>query len=141
MIIRFTMNDNDYTQLIELFLSKPLTYRVSEYIDDLKNDLNIKKIGEAKYYKDWKNLQIKIDEFKKLITKCSENKISGNERAEFLKILKESFLYFAGKIKNDYNYSYIKKRIKINLKRRISDEWQNYEVVYYFISNEKYITL
>lgn len=141
MIIRFTMNDNDYTQLIELFLSKSLTYRVSEYIDDLKNDLDIKKIGEAKYYKEWKNLQIKIDEFKKLITKCSENKISRDERTEFLKILKESFLYFAGKIKNNYDYNYIKKEIKINLKRRISDEWQNYEVVYYFISNEKYIIL
>ena len=141
MIIRFTMNDNDYTQLIELFLSKSLTYRVSEYIDDLKNDLDIKKIGEAKYYKEWKNLQIKIDEFKKLITKCPENKISRDERTEFLKILKESFLYFAGKIKNNYDYNYIKKEIKINLKRRISDEWQNYEVVYYFISNEKYIIL
>ena len=85
--------------------------------------------------------EIPQDEFNKLITKCSENKISRDERAEFLKILKESFLYFAGKIKNNYDYNYIKKEIKINLKRRISDEWQNYEVVYYFISNEKYITL
>lgn len=141
MIIRFTMNDNDYTQLLELFLNKSLICRIYSYTDYLKQNLDIKKIGEAKYYKEWKEITLVRDNFEKLMVKCRDNEIDKDEKKQFLRILKDIFLYFTKTVGKDYDYNYIKRNIRIQLKNQISDEWQNGEVIYYFISNEKYITL
>ena len=70
-----------------------------------------------------------------------ENTISKEEQKYFLEYLKKIFLYYIKSTKNSDDYKYIEDNINIRLNKTISDKWQNDEIVYYFISCEKYITL
>lgn len=138
MIIKFTLNDNDFTHYIELFLKTPLIIRASDYSKHLQLKLSR---NSKDYYKKWKDISLEREEFLNLLYKCVENKINEEEQEKLLKYLKKVFLLYIKATTNDDDYNYIKNNIIIRLNKTIDDKWQNDEVVYYFISNEKYITL
>lgn len=138
MIIKFTLNDNDFTHYIELFLKEPLFCRTYEYAKHLQAELNR---DDKNYYSKYKEISLETERFKGLLWKCMENTISKEEQKYFLEYLKKIFLYYIKSTKNSDDYKYIEDNINIRLNKTISDKWQNDEIVYYFISCEKYITL
>lgn len=138
MIIKFTLNDNDFTHYIELFLKEALFCRAYEYAKHLQAELNR---DDKNYYSKYKEISLEAEKFKNLLWKCMENTISKEEQKYFLEYLKKIFLYYIKSTKDTDNYKYIEDNINIRLNKTISDKWQNDEIVYYFISCEKYITL
>lgn len=144
MIIKYTFNDNDFTQVIEKYLEEFGPFYAFNY-----------------------NMYNGLDEFKKLLSqyddymdKYSEDKELTKEEFNKLKnklliILKDNFTNYINNIRINSNWhtdgldaidlqnskNYILKNIKIKIVKSIPDQWENGEVVYYITSNQKYITM
>lgn len=136
MIIKYTFKDNDYTQIIEKHLEEygPYLGMLYSTIDD---------------YIEFKDNVTKYDEMSNNDPKRKELK------QKLINIIKQVFKNYINSIKpnskwqtdginaEDLNDSkqYIFENIKIDIVNSISDKWQNGEVVYYFTSNQKYLTM
>ena len=135
MIIKYTLNDNDFTQVIEQHLEE-----YGPFLGTLNTiDENI----------EFKDNIMKYDEMSKddLERKALKQKL--------IKTIKQKFKDYINSIQPNSNWhtdgfnakelieskSYILRNIRINIVNSISDKWQNGEVVYYFTSNMKYLTM
>ncbi len=136
MIIKYTFKDNDYTQIIEKHLEE-----YGPFLGILHKTIN------------------DSIEFKENVMKYDEMSNNDPKRKELkqklVKTIKQAFQNYINSIKpnskwqtdginaEDLNDSkqYIFENIKIDIVNSISDKWQNGEVVYYFTSNQKYLTM
>lgn len=136
MIIKYTLNDNDFTQVIETHLEEYGPFLAMLY-DTIREHIefqdNVRKYDEMSI-NDPKRKKLKqklvkaiYKAFKKYINSI---KINSNWQTD-------------GMNAEDLNDSkqYIFENIKIDIVNSISDNWQNGEVVYYFTSNQKYLTM
>jgi len=136
MIIEYTLKDNDYTQVIEQYLEEYGPF-LAIFFSTIDEHIEFKK--DVARYDDLKN---NSPEQKELRTKLN-------------KILKQKFKAYINSIAENSNWNtgaitakelidsrpYILKNIKIKIVHSITDKWQNGEIVYYFTSNMKYITM
>ena len=136
MIIEYTLKDNDYTQVIEQYLEEYGPF-LAIFFNTIDEHIEFKK-DIARY----ETLKNNSPEQKELKTKLN-------------KILKQKFKAYINSIAENSNWNtvaitakeliesrpYILKNIKIKIVHSITDKWQNGEVVYYFTSNMKYITM
>ena len=141
MIIRYTFNDNDFTQIIEKYLEEFGPY--GRWID---NDLADVIITLGRQYNDYND---KYNEEKKM------------NKGEYLNLKKRitlalyrHFIAYIDSIAENSNWStpgfdakhlnedaqYIKDNINIKLVRNIPDQWENGEVVY-CIDSTQHITM
>lgn len=142
MIIKYTFNDNDFTQVIEKYLEEfgpfyAFNYNMYNGLDEFKKLLNQYDDYMDKYSED---KELTKEEFNKL-----KNKL--------LIILKDNFTNYINNIRINSNWhtdgldaidlqedkDYILKNIKISIVKSIPDQWENGEVVYFITSNQKYI--
>lgn len=131
MIIKFTFNDNDFTQILENFFSEQNLNSVMYYLKRFEKDDDIETL---KNYRKYSNL------IREYANKVSENTINDVEIAEFIKILKDSITdYISDKYKE--NLEYLSKSLNISIQKSLTDKWENGEVVYYFIRCDKYIVM
>lgn len=136
MIIKYTLKDNDFTQVIEQYLEEygpflAIHFRTLDDYIEFKKDVS--RYGE---------LPINSQEQKKLKEKLTET-------------IKQRFKDYINSIKENSNWhtegmtakdlieskGYIFNNIKIEIVNSITDKWQNGEVVYYITSNMKYLTM
>ena len=136
MIIKFTLNNSKYTQIIEIYFDYGWPFVITYYNSDkeYKNFLkDVKTLNDFKYFSSEK------EEFKKHI----------------VKIIKQNFINYINRI-NENNIRNIKgfntkkllihkqiilKNINISLVNLIVDKPRNNEVVYYIDFIRKYITV
>lgn len=144
MIIKYTCNDNDFTQVIEKYLEEfgPFYYFNYETIEEMN--------GFSKLVRDYNNYNDKYEKDKEL-TKEEYKKL----KAKIIKLLILNFKRYIENIKPNSAWhtdglnakdlqedkDYIFDELKISLVRAIPDQWQNGEVVYFITSNEKYVTM
>lgn len=136
MIIKYTFKDNDYTQIIEKHLEEYGPYFAMLY-DTIREHR----------------------EFIDSVRKYNEMSITNPEKKELkqklIRIIKQAFKNYINSIQPNSKWQtdgfnaeelnkskqYIFENIKIDIVNSISDKWQNGEVVYYFTSNQKYLTM
>lgn len=142
MIIKYTFNDNDFTQIIEKYLEEygPFGRWVPGGNVDRITDL--------------------MEIYNKHNDKYNEEKELSKEafltmKNELLKELYHHFIAYINNIQENSSWNtdgfiakdlienkeYIIDNIKINLVKSIPDQWENGEVVYFITSNEKYVTM
>lgn len=144
MIVRYTFNDNDFTQIIEKYLDEygPFYYFNYETIEEMNGFSNL--VRQYDDYNDKYNevKELTREEYRKLIRKI-------------LELLKLNFKRYIENISPNSNWStpgfnakdlqeekdYIFDELKISLVKSIPDQWENGEVVYYIASSMKYITM
>lgn len=144
MIIKYTFNDNDYTQVIEKYLEEfgPFySFNYSNYkeLDEFKKLLRQYDDYMDKYNED---KELTKEEFKKV--KLELHDILLSNFVEYIrKIKSNSSWHTEGMNAEDLQESkeYIFRNIKIYIVKSIPDQWENGEVVYYITSNQKYITM
>lgn len=132
MIIKITFKDNDFTQVLEEFFDKPVlsgfNYCLEKYsIDDDPETLNT-----------YRKLSILIKGY--LHKLKDENNFSKEDKKHLIAILKESILDF---IKDNYaeDFEYLSKELIITTQKSVTDHWENGEMIYYFPTHDKYITM
>lgn len=168
MIIRVTFEDNDFTELLELFFKKFwLNINISSIDGFPKEDENfmdfttLKDLLEEasaildgnykekgivkKSEEDKKNEAIRLFEMqeeRKFHSCLQQIKLNEFDKVFCIKFLIskiELFLKFKC-IENKEMYDYLSKNIKIDIVNSVEDKDENGEVVYYFVNTDKTIT-
>lgn len=125
MIIETTFNDNDFTHILDEYWSR---FRFVNYYYGLD------RIEDPAVYRD-----ARID-MESLIEKAVYNDLDQEESKRFLSYIKTSILEF---IKDNYrdDYIYLSDNFKVAIKKSVEDKNYNGEIVYYFLTNNVYITM
>ena len=133
MIIKLTLNDNDYTGYIEKFLER---FKFQNYYIVLKeydkdNEEDIKAYVEG---------HVKREE---LLDKVfyKEDELTGSDIKQFEEYIKEALAYYLYKhnimLSNDLED--YKKIVNVKCLKTMNNKWQNGEVVYYFLQQDSYL--
>ena len=133
MIIKLTLNDNDYTGYIEKFLER---FKFQNYYIVLKeydkdNEEDIKAYVEG---------HVKREE---LLDKVfyKEDELTESNIKQFEEYIKEALAYYLYKhnimLSNDLED--YKKIVNVKCLKTMNNKWQNGEVVYYFLQQDSYL--
>lgn len=125
MIIETTFNDNDFTHILDEYWSR---FRFVNYYYGLD------RIEDPAVYRD-----VRID-MESLIEKAVYNDLDQEESKRFLSYIRISILEF---IKDNYQDDciYLSDNFKVAIKKSVEDKNYNGEIVYYFLTNNVYITM
>lgn len=141
MIIKYTFNDNDFTQIIEKYLDEfgPFArwvlgsnvdkiYELKTQYDNHNDKYMEEKLDKGQYINLKKKLVIELKKhFKAYIESIQPNSMWHTDGFTALSLVQDK--------------EYILDNIKISLVKSIPDQWENGEVVYFITSNLKYITM
>ena len=136
MIIEYTLKDNDYTQVIEQYLEEYGPF-LAIFFSTIDEHIEFKK--DIARYDNLKNNSPEQKELKSKLTKTLKQKFKA-----YINSIAENSNWNTGAITAKElidSRPYILKNIKIKIVHSITDKWQNGEVVYYFTSNQKYLTM
>lgn len=133
MIIKLTLNDNDYTGYIEKFLDR---FKFQNYYIVLKeydkdNEEDIKAYVEG---------HVKREE---LLDKVfyKEDELTESDIKQFEEYIKDALAYYLYKhnimLSNDLED--YKKIVNVKCLKTMNNKWQNGEVVYYFLQQDSYL--
>lgn len=133
MIIKLTLNDNDYTGYIEKFLDrfKFQNYYIvlKEYDKDNEEDIKAYVEGHVKREELLDKVFYKEDELTEL------------DIQQFEEYIKEALAYYLYKhnimLSNDLED--YKKIVNVKCLKTMNNKWQNGEVVYYFLQQDSYL--
>lgn len=137
MIIRMTLSDNDFTQEIEKF-AKNLFDRLywGKDVSFYDNDYN-------KWYQAYKVQE----ELQKLLNPNITDSLTDEDKTTIrAKVFLEWWDFVDGLNFKKYSTDeerlkkYLKKDFECSIGYDFKDKWENGEVVYYFTTNNKYIT-
>ena len=136
MIIRMTVNDNDFTEYLEQFASG-LNTRLLNLVNSVSKDATIDEKLNA--YKDWDRT------FTLLNPNCTTSKnITENDKAFMNRQVDRAWSLFISKHitsedVEDNGLEYLIDSFECSIGYDFKDMWENGEVVYYFTTNQKYI--
>lgn len=133
MIIKLTLNDNDYTGYIEKFLDrfKFQNYYIvlKEYDKDNEEDIKAYVEGHVKREELLDKVFYKEDELTEL------------DIQQFEEYIKEALAYYLYKhnimLSNDLED--YKKIVNVKCLKTMNNKWQNGEIVYYFLQQDSYL--
>lgn len=132
MIIKATFNDNDFTQVLEQFFEQPLFLGMLYCLNKWKDNTN------DEILKKYLDTHTEIENYLHIIQ--DEKQFTEIKRFRFIIILRDSIKDW---LKDNYaeDYEYLSKELHIEMVSTITDRWQNGEVVYYFPTADKFITM
>lgn len=130
MIIRATVNDNDYKEVLEKFFSKGL-YLMLCYVKKGLTDSE----QDMKLYVRYSTL---IDKYYKMIQ--DEKIFNVNDANDLCFMLKDAFNKYLEE-KDFEAKEYLKENLDISIVDSVKDKWENGEVLYFFPMHDKYIIM
>lgn len=127
MIIRATFNDNDYTDVL------------TEYFDRFMFDHYYYGLDDIKDLKEYKDKRIQAEEVLEKAVYHSDE-MTDEEKKIFIDRIIDSLKvtvtkYYGGHLRD------LVKKIDVKIVSSVEDKWENNEVVYYFLSKQKYIEM
>lgn len=130
MIIRATVQDNDYKEVLEKFFSKGL-YLMLCYV---KNGLTDSEQDVTLYVR-YSKL---IDKYCKVIQ--DEKILTYEDSNDLVLMLKDAFYKYLDE-NNFEAKDYLKENLDISIVDSVKDKWENGEVLYFFPMHDKYIIM
>ena len=130
MIIRATVQDNDYKEVLEKFFSKGL-YLMLCYVKKGLTDSEQDTTLYVRYSK-------LIDKYCKVIQ--DEKILTYEDSNDLVLMLKDAFYKYIDE-NNFEAKDYLKENLDISIVDSVKDKWENGEVLYFFPMHEKYIIM
>lgn len=130
MIIRATVQDNDYKEVLEKFFSKGL-YLMLCYV---KNGLTDSEQDVTLYVR-YSKL---IDKYCKVIQ--DEKILTYEDSNDLIFMLKDAFYKYLDE-NNFEAKDYLKENLDISIVDSVKDKWENGEVLYFFPMHNKYVIM
>lgn len=121
MIIRMTLNDNDFGELMEMFV-KGFPNRITAL------PKNIETLDGKEQFEIIKEIR-KID---KLLNPNITENYTKEEKDLIIKKINESFKIFVENHCDLFSYEYLKDNFKVEIIDSMEDKWENGEVWYWF---------
>lgn len=129
MIIRLTVNDNDFTQEIEKF-ADDLFMKMLEI--DCAEDASLTEKLNA--HKRW-------EEVFRLLNPNITTQLSKEDKIFLKAVLVLKWHKFVDTLpKSDHTKKYLKDNFNVRVSFQFKDQWENGEVLYYFTTAQKWLT-
>lgn len=133
MIIRTTLNDNDFTEILENFY-KEFWKGIFLLTEKHKEDIHQSILDNDEYHK-----------FERLYKKTgmNSNQLSDKDKEIILDYIKRNIIeyylkYYSGP---DDNTNYFKENLKLSFVESVKDNFENGEVVYYFTTQDTFVSM
>lgn len=133
MIIRLSVNDNDFTQQIEPYVKNFVCY-----IRELMPEQNL---GENSTFEEVYNWRKKDKEINRLMNPNSSVVLTDKDKKFIVDQVKRTFGVYCDNHFDEDTANYLKKGLNVKVLTRIEDKWENGEAVYWFQHADKYIIL
>lgn len=137
MIIRITVKDNDFSVLLEQFAENLV---VNVYPKTPSKRLCIIDETDLQNSTDWFET---FNRLKNILNDDNCNILKNNDDYNFLvDCIKKSFENFLNEKtkKTNDTKEYLLRKFEVKLQYQFKDKWENGEVVYYFTTNNKFIS-
>ena len=129
MIIRATFNDNDYSTILELFFDR---FKFVNYNLSYRDEQNLKVYRDKSIESD--------DLLQKAI--FYPKQMTADEKIKFVSYIKDSILVYINSNSNSKSsYDYLKDRLRVDIVDNYTDDDENGEVAYYFITADTVIII
>lgn len=121
MIIRLTVEDNDFGDLMNIFLKKfpSVITKIPSNIENMGTQNQLDTINE-------------IEEIDKLLNPNITEKHTNEEKMILIKRIVKAFSEFVYNYTNEHTAEYLEKRFKVEIVDFMEDKWENGEVWYWF---------
>lgn len=148
MIIKYSFGDNDFTQVLEKYLDEFGPFYGFNYDNDTDRRKFMESIKAIDDYHFSLSVENSLDD---VITEQEYETL----KSKLIELLKENFKTYINNIKPNSNWctegmdsehlqeckDYMFNNLNVDIVRFATDDWDNGETVYYFTSNQKYVTL
>lgn len=123
MILRITVNDNDYTQCLEKVVPG-LVIKAQHYL--------VSRAGNARTV--WKNYK----KFGDVIDPNTET-LTEKQKGFAVSVFRKTLEYLIQKKFDAEHSKYILNDLRVSIVDTYEEKWENGEVLYYFTINDKYL--
>ena len=133
MIIRLSVNDNDFTQQIEPYVKNFVCY-IRELMPE-------QDLGESPTFEEVYNWRQRYKEINRLMNPNSSVVLTDKEKRVIVSQIKRTFGVYCDNHFDKDTANYLKKGLNVKVLTRIEDKWENGEAIYWFQHADKYIIL
>lgn len=121
MIIRLTVEDNDFGDLMNIFLKKfpGVITKIPSNIENMETQNQLDTINE-------------IEEIDKLLNPNITEKHTNEEKMILIRRIVQAFSEFVYNYTDEHTAEYLEKRFKVEIVDFMEDKWENGEVWYWF---------
>lgn len=121
MIIRLTVEDNDFGDLMNIFLKKfpSVITKIPSNIENMETQNQLDTINE-------------IEEIDKLLNPNITEKHTNEEKMILIRRIVKTFSEFVYNYTDEHTAEYLEKRFKVETVDFMEDKWENGEVWYWF---------
>ena len=133
MIIRLTVEDNDFTEQIERYMKNFVLY-IREMMPE--QDLGENPTFEQVYA--WRLRDKKINS---IMNPNITSTLTDKDKKYIVQQVKNTFATFCDNHFDEDTAEYLKKKLDVRVLSRMEDKWENGEVLYWFQHADKYIVL
>lgn len=133
MIIRLSVNDNDFTQQIEPYVKNFVCY-IRELMPE-------QDLGENPTFEEVYNWRQRDKEINRLMNPNSSVVLTDKDKRVIVSQIKRTFGVYCDNHFDKDTANYLKKGLNIKVLTRIEDKWENGEAIYWFQHADKYIIL
>lgn len=127
MIIKMTVKDNDYSEILENFAKTILRFRFSEHLNSPDVDPKIQFLAIKRENK-----------FEQLTNPVKRDKLTDDEKKFVIEYIKDAFKVFA--VGNSSNSFLLLKQFNVIIKNSFIEKWENDECVYFLTRSNTIIT-
>lgn len=133
MIIRLSVNDNDFTQQIEPYVKNFVCY-IRELMPE-------QDLGENPTFEEVYNWRQRDKEINRLMNPNSSVVLTDKDKRVIVSQIKRTFEVYCDNHFDKDTANYLKKGLNVKVLTRIEDKWENGEAIYWFQHADKYIIL
>jgi hypothetical protein len=133
MIIRLSVNDNDFTQQIEPYVKNFVCY-IRELMPE-------QDLGENPTFEEVYNWRQRDKEINRLMNPNSSVVLTDKDKRVIVSQIKRTFGVYCDNHFDKDTANYLKKGLNVKVLTRIEDKWENGEAIYWFQHADKYIIL
>lgn len=133
MIIRLSVNDNDFTQQIEPYVKNFVCY-IRELMPE-------QDLGENPTFEEVYNWRQRDKEINRLMNPNSSVVLTDKDKKVIVSQIKRTFGVYCDNHFDKDTSNYLKKGLNVKVLTRIEDKWENGEAIYWFQHADKYIIL
>lgn len=123
MIIKLTVRDNDFSELLESFANRMFYLNIrNKLLEDMTTEEKSAEIDRMLAHED----------ILQLINPNNDQEITTKEAAKIIEYIKEQFADFLiGRKVSSSTQDYLNKNLQITIQKSFTDRWENGEMIYW----------
>ena len=133
MIIRLTVEDNDFTEQIERYMKNFVLY--------IREMMPEQDLGENPTFEEVYAWRLRDKRINGIMNPNITSVLTNKDKTFIINQVKKTFGTFCDNRFDENTAEYLKKKLNVRVLTRMEDKWENGEAFYWFQHADKYIIL